>query len=426
MLHVGTAIFVELEQLKAAAEEPPTPPNSPSSENAPGLFLAPSTLANAGVQTLHSASSALRRTVGEPMQAVASTVTSIMSSGLEETFTCQVCLCLERLDDAFKVNPCGHAFCMDCILGHISAQVTDGIVEIQCPHVADEGTHRCEVVLTDTDVRGILQNSPEMIRKYERFKAARQHPNMRECPQCEHAQIGDPEQPQMLCESCGVTFCFVHGNAHPPTESCEAYERRSTSAATRALVATTTKPCPQCGAPSYKYTGCNHMKCPQCQCDWCWLCGESISIDGSGIAPAHYDQRNPFSGCAGRQFERGRQREGTRGFWYGVLYRSPVVVPFYMFAGLVYALLTLVLLPCLTADAGFRTGWFRWSILTEIVTGCYGVIAAVVVAPVCAVIWILCMPFILLCHYYVNILECLAKTARLVLRGANRARRAPR
>lgn len=31
--------------------------------------------------------------------------------------------------------------------------------------------------------------------------------------------------------------------------------------------------CPKCSSPFEKTTGCQHMTCPVCEHEWCWVCG---------------------------------------------------------------------------------------------------------------------------------------------------------
>lgn len=81
------------------------------------------------------------------------------------------------------------------------------------------------------------------------------------------------------------------------------------------------KDCPGCKNPILKAGGCNHMKCPFCHIDWCWICGQEVCIDYDGrrcvicydlcfkvenaVFPDHYkiNPLNPTNKCAGRQME---------------------------------------------------------------------------------------------------------------------------
>ena len=146
---------------------------------------------------------------------------------------------------------------------------SEGQTNVQCPFVEDGSDKRCKVVLDSQDVTAVVDDN-EILNKFDRFKAAKAEPNTRTCPECGHFQTGDVEHPAMTCEACGFQYCFSHSNAHPPTETCEAYEARmkEKDAGSQALVDRTSKPCPKCKALTYKFTGCNHMKCPQCSQDW--------------------------------------------------------------------------------------------------------------------------------------------------------------
>ncbi|KAL6851606.1 hypothetical protein ACP4OV_020170 [Aristida adscensionis] len=44
-------------------------------------------------------------------------------------------ICLEILPGArkFSVSPCGHAFCVSCIVQHVAAKVGENIVHVPCP-----------------------------------------------------------------------------------------------------------------------------------------------------------------------------------------------------------------------------------------------------------------------------------------------------
>eukprot|EP00667_Euglena_gracilis_P010778 EG_transcript_10981 len=298
------------------------------------------------------------------------------SSGILRTFMCRICLCYEELGHAFTVPECHHQFCLPCLARYLASQITDGQVTLQCPFIGDDNV-RCSTLLADADVELVLAD-PAALAKLQRFRAAREDPTLRGCPACDALQRGDAAEPQMTCTACGAIFCFLHGDAHPPTETCAAFEERSRGqdAVSQAFVNKTSKPCPKCHSLTYKYTGCNHMKCPQCAQDWCWLCGESIHI--SGPYPRHYDRRNPTSSCAGKQFTAdGNEEQDTsccNRFFRILFYYSPLAVPFYVFAVVLYAVITALTFPCLIASPGYRHSWLRRCVILRIVTFCWAVI----------------------------------------------------
>ena len=52
--------------------------------------------------------------------------------------------------------------------------------------------------------------------------------------------------------------------------------------------------CPSCSVIIEKNEGCNHLKCINCEYQFCWLCKEEYTED-------HYDFYN-FIGCPGMRY----------------------------------------------------------------------------------------------------------------------------
>lgn len=169
------------------------------------------------------------------------------------------------------------------------------------PALADDGT--CGRAIEEADILEALKDHPDAVARYHRFKATADDPNTRHCPYspCTGSQPGKASEPRMVCVTCGKEYCFTHSNAHPG-KSCEAYERE-TLQDTKLSEATINKdskrcPNPTCGIPIQKSSGCNHMKCPKCKTNFCWLCGKQCD---SSTLPVHYAWWN-LRGCPGRQF----------------------------------------------------------------------------------------------------------------------------
>jgi len=303
------------------------------------------------------------------------------SSGILKTFMCRICLCYEELRHAFTVPNCTHQFCVTCLSGYLTSQIVDGRILLQCPDMGEEN-RRCDSILTTADVAAVVAD-PAVLAKLERFRAARENPESCVCPDCNAILKGDPAAPRVTCITCGRVFCFLHSDAHPPEESCADFELRSKGhdACTQDLLNKTSKPCPKCSARTYKYTGCNHMKCSQCSQDWCWLCGEGIVI--AGPYPRHYDRRNPTSSCAGRQFTQDGNEEEQHNpcgrFFRVLFYYSPFAIPFYLLAVVLYALITALTLPCLLASATYRAVWLRRCIIVRMVTICWALVCFVAI-----------------------------------------------
>jgi hypothetical protein len=44
--------------------------------------------------------------------------------------------------------------------------------------------------------------APATWEKYRRFKFNKEHSNSRACPFCDSAELGDPNNPEMVCSNC--------------------------------------------------------------------------------------------------------------------------------------------------------------------------------------------------------------------------------
>ena len=193
--------------------------------------------------------------------------------------TCSICLD-GGVDRALS---CGHAFHDACLAGLVRSRVDEARVrDIRCPGTADAPV--CDVALRDDEVRSLLLDA-EGRDKYARFLRLAEDPAAVECPSCGAAAAGEGI---VTCAVCFLDFCKVHGTAHPPdAASCRRFARRHRRAERRSrrAVESLSKPCPGCGAPVCKSSGCNHMTC-SCGTNFCWLCGDAIVLDGPEIEHA--------------------------------------------------------------------------------------------------------------------------------------------
>lgn len=220
-------------------------------------------------------------------------------SGIAAAYHCQICLGRCLAADAILLAACGHAFCRECLSSYLELRVREASVTIlPCPWMG-EGTEGCGAEIAEADVEDLLE--PELLRKLELFRQKQADPRSRECPRCSVlVRGGSAWRPRLRCGECATEFCFVHGGAHPGS-SCRQYERsrRTEERATSAAVAAISWPCPGCKTPIERMDGCQHMKCPNCQANFCWLCGRDLGRR-VGTFPVHYAQWN-LCGCPGLQ-----------------------------------------------------------------------------------------------------------------------------
>merc|ERR1712048_227053 len=206
------------------------------------------------------------------------------------TFQCP--LCCEDVSEENRVvlaQCCSvhHGCCRTCMRRYISGLVADGRVEsIRCPV-----KETCGSVVQSFELLHLTDD--ETFSKYERFRRMHVDPSLRQCPKCD--VLCQPSRDveggiilEMQCRQCLAEFCYHHSNAHAG-QSCEAYRRRLDEDEQHALALDTeTKPCPGCGILTDKISGCNHMTCPRCGTEWCWICGDGIEDVGT-----HFSADNP-------------------------------------------------------------------------------------------------------------------------------------
>ena len=85
------------------------------------------------------------------------------------------------------------------------------------------------------------------------------------------------------CQKCGHKSCIACESVWHLGVTCEDYQEQRKAVAERIArneeeqaaahyVAANAKNCPQCRAPGEKVSGCDHMTCPRCKYQYCWMC----------------------------------------------------------------------------------------------------------------------------------------------------------
>lgn len=208
------------------------------------------------------------------------------ASGMRE---CPLCLIERPVEDFPEIMTCHHRSCSTCLQTYLKIEITESRINISCPE--------CTEKYHPNDIQNILQNQ-SLMDKYEDFMVRRvlvSDPDTRWCPapDCGYAVIatGCAGCPKIKCErpGCDTHFCYHCKQHWHPNKTCDA-ARAERSPNMRS--ATTTygpdmelhnkddiKPCPRCGAFIMKMNdgSCNHMACPVCGAEFCWLCMKEIS-----------------------------------------------------------------------------------------------------------------------------------------------------
>lgn len=194
---------------------------------------------------------------------------------------------------------CGHFFCDGCWRSYLESELVHGrtCVFATCPGMRCEDptcTHKFGCACNEMVPRGVFERyveSGELLGKLDRWvldSFVEGQARLAWCPRdCGNAvEYAGGGLRSVTCR-CGSTFCFSCGmlGAHTPApcDLVRKWSAKETSDdATEMWLAARTKTCPKCGVHIEKNKACNHMKCSNCQHDFCWLCKEPWKNHGSG------------------------------------------------------------------------------------------------------------------------------------------------
>jgi len=216
--------------------------------------------------------------------------------------TCEVCF-----EPTPVQLPCCSAYvCEECTYNIVVVNVNDGVTSIPCP------SPECDQLLMRDDILKLLnsRNDLGIKDKYERFRLAKSSNDKEKvCPRCSWlTTIGTNKKPRrwkeadihITCEKCSLEWCFkCHAPWHTDI-SCKQFKHgnkdfRKWIAGKDLKGNANGHHCPSCKIPIQRTTGCNHMTCSDCRCEFCYRCGCRY-MNIPGILGDHYSKLG-FAGC---------------------------------------------------------------------------------------------------------------------------------
>jgi len=256
-------------------------------------------------------------------------------------------ICMDKIEHPIKIPKCNHTFCYDCFVSYILSKInSNSIDKISCPN------HTClNKELPEEFFLSFLIE--EELLKYQSLKEENdinKNPNKIQCPYCKSYALIEKKkkydlntsnntqstnskksipQQKVYCIQNKHEFCSCGRPIHKGKcieDSVKDYLNKQN-----------VKKCPRCGAYIKKDSGCNHMICPICKYEFCWLCLKAS-------LPNHYN----VGSCAGLQFideNNFSYRYGFIfeilknifiGFWFLILYFLFVITPFPLFVYLIF------------------------------------------------------------------------------------------
>ena len=211
------------------------------------------------------------------------------SIGKDEVECCTCFTPIETPSEIFRLEYCGHAYCLDCV----SLQVSPNAIVFPVLCAADG----CDQPFVWQDFLNILKSTKFKLGdlKSESLKAYMKanKDKVRNCPtpDCGMVYTITEDGRRFICSSCGVQTCTkCHAQYHDGL-SCEMYNagKHGEKEFEEWLQQNPTgrKRCPKCKAPIEKVAGCNNVCCTECKSRICWVCLAYFNTDQDCYAHLH-------------------------------------------------------------------------------------------------------------------------------------------
>ena len=189
----------------------------------------------------------------------------------------ECCTCftpIETPSEIFRLEYCGHAYCLDCVSLQVSRNAI--VFPVQC---AADG---CSHPFVWQDFLNLFKSTKFKLQdlKSESLKAYMKtnKDKLHNCPtpDCEMVYAITEDGRRFICSSCGVQTCTKCHTQYHDGLSCEMYHagRHGEKEFEEWLQQKPTgrKRCPKCKAPIEKVAGCNNVYCTDCKYNICWVC----------------------------------------------------------------------------------------------------------------------------------------------------------
>lgn len=256
------------------------------------------------------------------------------------------CIVCDDVGEIPRRSCCGNHVCEVCLIQFVTSRVEQGLPIIHCPCTD------CDEPLPREEVKTLLPM--HLVSKYDQFLVDTEgNPGLKTCPRCsfilsweEYQKAGSSsalssetkskkrkkknssEKYKVICPACDLAWCF---SCHAPWHEqvpCQEFQKgqklfKKWVKGKQNGVANAQR-CPKCNVCIQRSTGCDHMTCSRCHCDFCYKCGKRmISL---GWVGDHYSRYSVLGCKYNYKPDKPVQRKLTRGaIFSGTLAATPVV-----------------------------------------------------------------------------------------------------
>ncbi|ELP87440.1 ankyrin repeat and ibr domain containing protein, putative [Entamoeba invadens IP1] len=187
--------------------------------------------------------------------------------------TCPVCYEDYPPNKMYALS-CGHYFCVNCWKSYVNETMKKGLGFIDALCMMAGCKHKIHFEL-------VKKTAPELADRFWYF-LKKEFVEMQGNVFCPNPKCGraivvlssEQTSNNIVC-LCGQKFCFkCLGEFHAPAtcQQVQDWQTLSTKDDENSYLLLTMKACCHCGLLCERTHGCNHMTCPKCHGEWCWMC----------------------------------------------------------------------------------------------------------------------------------------------------------
>ena len=207
----------------------------------------------------------------------------------EEEKMVDCCCCFTPVPFIEMVQcPEGHLICRRCVEMSIETALGEGRVRTECPCVDS-----CSSKISMRELERILPNKLlKRLNETESLNAVAEVniPGLRTCWRCGYKIIDEDEDSPFVCPKCNEKTCKKCEKKYHQGRTCEEADLDPNRIVEKKMSEAIVKQCPKCHTQFIKDEGCNHMTCPRCRTEFCYLCGKVIT----GQVSQHYKNCKQF------------------------------------------------------------------------------------------------------------------------------------